>query len=150
MDKFAKRLDTVIAEGCGVEAPAAVEEMANDLLEIAAQLQENIGRYKRDLQDAEMQLDNIVEQLNTKLGWEIRKRQPKMMIAHKNGKCHAGYFSQNLALRPNLQTKEWAAEGPLAKKFITENPDTLALSSDPAALADAIVKFFTGRFRTLS
>ena len=66
-------------------------QAANDLLAIATQLQDAISQHKRALDDAEVQLNNIIEQLNTKLGWEIRQRQPKLMVTHSNGACNAGY-----------------------------------------------------------
>jgi hypothetical protein len=130
-------------------AQATVEQATTDLIEIATQLQDQISNHKKSLEDAELQLNNIIEQLNTKLGWEIRRRQPKLMVTHRGGNCNAGYYSQNLSCRPDLASKSWVVAGPLSKKFASEYPDSLSLSNTPSDLADSIVKFFTGRFKTL-
>lgn len=129
---------------------SSVTQAANDLLEIAAQLSEAIAQHERSLKDAKLQLENIVEQLNTKLGWEIRRRQGKMMVTHRNGLVNAGYYSNNLGFRPDLSRKAWQVEGPLSRHFKREHPEALELNSSPDLLADAVVNFFKTRYKTLA
>ena len=161
MDKTARALTDTIdrmllsEDELNTPAPdveAAKEEVAqatSDLIEIASQLQEAISSHQRALKDAEMQLQQIVEQLNTKLGFEIRKRQNRLMIAHRNGACNTGYYSQRLGFKPDLANKTWSVEGPKARQFSREFPDSMELRSDPSALADAVVRFFTNQYETL-
>ncbi len=153
MKRFQKRLDTLLEDNVGVTAPPQsteeVSQVANDLIAIACQLQDTISAHKRGLQDAEIQLQGLVEQLNTKLGWEIRRRQPKLMIAHKDGTCCAGYYSNNIYFKPDLQNKSWNVEGPQAGMFRREFEGSLPLSNDLGSLADAVVKFFRQRYKTL-
>jgi hypothetical protein len=157
MKRFQNRLDTLLEDEVGISPPPgqeqsaeqSVSQVANDLIEIACQLQDTISTHKRGLQDAEIQLQNLVEQLNTKLGWEIRRRQPKLMIAHKGGTCCAGYYSNNIHFKPDLQTKSWSVDGPQAGMFKREFEGSLPLNNDLGGLADAVVKFFRQRYKTL-
>jgi hypothetical protein len=153
MKKFLNKLDTILEEQTGIAPPPAseqtVEEVGNDLLEIACQLQDTISMHKRSLQDAEMQLQTLMEQLNTKLGWEIRKKHPKLMIAHKGGTCNAGYCSNNLSFKPDLRAKEWNVDGPLSNMFRKQYSQVLPLNNDLGQIADAVVKFFKSRYKTL-
>ena len=125
-------------------------QAANDLLAIATQLQDAISQHKRALDDAEVQLNNIIEQLNTKLGWEIRQRQPKLMVTHSNGACNAGYYSKNLGFRPDLNNRCWRVDGPMSRSFKREYPQSLQLRGTSDLLADAVVDFFKKQFKTLS
>jgi hypothetical protein len=143
-----ERIDKTITEETGI-APPPTANAAEDLVQIATQLQEMISTHQRDLRDFEIQLNQVMEQLNTRLGWEIRKRQPRLMVTHKDGCCNAGYFSKNLAFKPNIKNKAWNVEGPLANKFMGMNPEGIKLSGDQGELADLIVNFFKQHFKTL-
>jgi hypothetical protein len=153
MRKFLGKLDVMLEEETGITPPPGNEQeitqAANDIIQIACQLQDTIATHKRGLEDAEIQLQNIVEQLNTKLGWEIRKRQPKLMIAHRDGTCNAGYYSNNLQFRPDLAGKVWNVDGPQARMFRREFEHSLPLTNDLGGLADSVVKFFKTRYKTL-
>jgi hypothetical protein len=124
-------------------------QAANDLLAIATQLQDAITQHKRALDDAETQLANIIEQLNTKLGFEIRQREPKLMVTHGNGCCNAGYYSKNLGFRPDLNNRTWRVDGPMSRSFRREYPQALQLRGTSDLLADAVIDFFKRQFKTL-
>jgi len=144
-----------LAQAFGTQLGVIVEDIDNppttDLLQIASQLQETINQHKRSLQEAETQLSEITAQLNTKLGYEIMQRQNLLKVSHYGGNCNAGYFSKNLAFRPDLTAKCWRVDGSdsLPRHFKREYPHALRLTTSPDLLADAIVKFFTSRFRSL-
>jgi len=148
---ISKRLTEAFNDRFGVliENTEEMSQVASNLLEVASQLQEAISSHKRALKDAEIQLNNIVEQLNTKLGWEIRRRQPKLMVSHRNGCCDTGYYSKNLSFKPDLASKTWMVDGPLSRQFKREHPNTLQLANMPDLLANAVVDFFKNRFKTL-
>ena len=132
------------------EPQAEVAQAANDLLAIATQLQDAISQHKRALEDAELQLNNIIEQLNTKLGFEIRQREPKLMVTQHGGACNAGYYSKNLGFKPDLNNRNWRVDGPMSRSFRREYPQALQLRGTSDLLADAVIDFFKRQFKTLS
>lgn len=151
MAQFKKRLDSLIQEEFGIASPEKdTSQQANDLIAIATQLQETVGRLQRDLEDTQIQITNIVEQLNTNLGWEIRKRQPKLMTTHRNGKCVTGYRTKDLVMQPDLAKKLWSVGGPLGGSFLRQTPTAaLNLNSDVGSMADAVVNFFKQHYKSI-
>lgn len=143
---FRNRLDSVIREQVEAEPVSQVQE---SLLDLAAQLRDQISDLKIKITDSEKQLSHIIEQLNANLGIAIRKRQPKLSIGHHNGKCSCGYKSRDLICTPDFEKKIWVVDGRLGRGFKRTCPKALGLSTDVDPLADAIVDYFRRYFRSL-
>ena len=139
--KFALRLNTIIAEN--------FENETQDLISIAGELMNNVSRMKQDIEKAELQLTHILEELNSSLGREVRKIQPKMAIGLKNGNCSCGYQSRDIVCKPNIQRGIWQVSGRLANGFRRNCPEVLHLSHDVTPLAKAITTYFKKYYRTL-
>lgn len=141
--KFKMHLEAVLAEQVDGKA------IQQDLVSIASELRSSISQWKRDIEDAELRINHILEELNSSLGREIRKIQPKMAISLRNGSCTCGYRSRDLSCRPDLDKGIWQIGGALGGGFRRKRPEMLRLSHDMAPLARAIVDHFKRRYRTL-
>jgi len=151
-----------LAQAFGSKLGVIVEELdtppATDLLQVAGQLQDVINQHKRSMGEAEGKLNEIIDQLNAKLGYEIIQKQRllkgnkgELKVSHHGGNCNAGYFSKVLSFRPDLTSKCWRVDGSDAwpRHFRREYPHALRLTASPDLLADTVVKFFANRFRSL-
>lgn len=150
---FSQRLTTMLSDKLGIileDTTQDVEKATSDLLDMATTLQDAMSQHKKALEDAQMQLDSIIERFNTKLGWEIRRRQPKLMVSHQKGCCNAGYYSQQLSFKPDLSNKCWNVDGEASRQFRRQFPDVLTLTSNTDSLADAVINFYKNRFKTLA
>lgn len=144
-EKFAKHLDHVISENFeneGADAP-------QDLVNLARELMGNVSRMKTEIESAELQLAHILEELNSSLGREIRKIQPKMAINLRNGNCSCGYHSRDIVCRPDTKKGIWNIAGKLGSGFRRSNPEALHLDHDVTPLARAITDYFKKYYRTL-
>ena len=149
MGKFTNKIDAMLEEDLGI-APPEPTKQANDLIEIATQLQETISKLQRDMNDTQIQINNIIEQLNANLCWEVRKRQPKLTTSLKDGNCVAGYRTKQLIAKPDLVNRSWKIDGTLGRHFVKHAPATaLELSSNVGPLADAISSFFGEYYRSI-
>jgi hypothetical protein len=144
MTKFERHLDTVIAEKFGDEISAQT-----DLVNTARELLSSIGKMKQDMEQAELQLAHILEELNSALGREVRKLEPKMRIGLHNGTCSCGYHSRDLVCRPDIQKGTWIITGRLGNNLKRSFPETLRLGHDVTPLASAIMNSFKKYYRTL-
>ena len=142
MNAFRHKLDEAITE-------AIERDTSRDTLALATELLDNIGRYENDIKSAKQQISHLIEQINASLGMEIRKRQPKMMVAHRNGSCSCGYRSNDLTMQPDLSNKCWSIGGTLGSRFVRRYPQILRLDGDVNQIADAITDFFKQHYRTL-
>jgi hypothetical protein len=146
--RFARKIDLILEE-TGI-APPEPSKQTTDLIEIAIQMQETIAKFQRDMHDTQIQINNIVEQLNSNLGVEIRRRQPKLTTSLKDGNCIAGYRTKQLITRPDLVNKCWRVDGPLGRHFARHAPaNVLELDSDVRPLADAISNFFNDYYKSI-
>lgn len=144
MTKFERHLDTVIAEELGEET-----SVQTDLVNTARELLDNISRMKQDIEQAELQLAHILEELNSALGREVRKMEPKMNIGLRNGTCSCGYQSRDLICKPDVQKGVWVITGRLGNSLRRNFPETLRLGHDVTPLASAIMNSFKRHYRTL-
>jgi hypothetical protein len=126
----------------------ALEE--TDLALIAKELLDTINDTELKLRDSKMQLSHLIERINSALGIEIRKRQPRMTISHSNGACTCGYKARDLTFKPDLTNKLWKISGRLGRGFVKEFPHRTRLDADLGSLADCIVDFFKRYYKTLN
>jgi len=137
------RLDAVLKE-------ETEEANAQDLALLAKEVLAQIQDLETKLQGARTQLVHIIERLNGELGTEIRKRQNKIGVSHRDGSCTCGYRSRDLVCRPDLQAGKWSIGGRMGRSFLRHHPEVVHLHGDVGPLADAIVGFFKRYYRTLA
>lgn len=138
------RIDEAIAEQ--LETPVQAER---DVLSIARQILDQVEDFELKVGDANTQIAHLVEQLNAALGMAIRKKQPKLMISHKNGACTCGYHSRDLMCSPDFKNKMWKVDGKLGRSFTRNYPQVIRLDNDVEPMANAVVDFFKRFYRTL-
>lgn len=114
--------------------------------EILRQLQDT----RQIIADLETRISHLTEQLISTLSGEIRKRQPKLDIGLKKGKCHAGYKSKDIIVRPDFDNGKWDIGGSLGGRFVKDYPHLSQLTDDISPLADAISDYFNSRYKTLN
>jgi hypothetical protein len=144
MGKFKMHLDAVLAEQLDDTS------VQKDLVSIASELKSAISQWKSEIENAELRINHILEELNSSLGREIRKIQPKMAISLRNGACTCGYRSRDLSCKPDLDKGIWQIGGALGGGFRRRRPEALRLSHDLKPLAQAVVDHFRNYYRTLS
>lgn len=142
-NKFQLHLTNVLSEELGTE------ELRQDLINLASELRDNISKWKVDIEDAELRINHILEELNSSLGREIRKIQPKMDIGLRNGACACGYRSRDVICKPDLDKGIWQVSGRLGGPIRRGRPECLRLANDTSGLARAIVDTFKKHYRTL-
>jgi len=143
MIEFKDQLEQILEEQIETGDPC------EDLISIATELMDQISNLQKSLDDAQLQLRNIVEKLNCTLGMEIRKKQPKMHISLDNNSCTCGYKSKDLSCKPNLENGRWEIGGRLGRGFVKNFPQSTKLTSDVKPLANSVVTFFKKHYRTL-
>jgi len=144
-NRFALRLNTAINEEFGNDISTAKQ----DLIDTSTELLSNITQMKKSIEQAELQISHILEELNSSLGREIRKIQPKMDINLRNGSCGCGYLSKDIVCKPDMNRKIWTISGRLGNGFRKNHPELMKLSSNMQPLAQAIVNFFKRHYRSL-
>lgn len=144
-ENFYEQLDSTLQEALCENTDTAAE----DLISIAKEIEHQITELEQSLQDSKKQLQHIIERLNSNLGMEIRKLQPKMSIGISGGACTCGYKSRDLKCVPDLGEGRWNIGGRLGRGFVKKNPHVTRLSSDVGQLANAIVSYFRNYYRTL-
>lgn len=144
MKPFEYRIEEIISEQ--FETPVQARE---DVLSVARHILDQVSDLQIKVQDAEKQIAHLVEQLNAALGMSIRKKQPKLMISHKNGACTCGYHSRDLVCAPDFKRKMWKVDGKLGRSFVRNYPQVIRLDNDVEPMADAVVDFFKRFYRTL-
>lgn len=142
-EKFNVHLNAIMAEEFG-------GDIAEDLINIARELMSTVSQMKQDIEKHELQLSHILEELNSSLGREIRKIQPKMNIRLSGGNCGVGYQSRDLVCRPDIGKGIWTVTGRLGNGFKRHHPETLRLAQDVKPLAQAVTDYFKRYYRTLS
>lgn len=147
-NKFNLRLSTVLAEELGADS-VDVSEIKQDLVNIATELLKNISDMETNIDNAKLQITHIIEELNSSLGREIRKMQPKMAISLRNGSCSCGYHSRDMVCRPDIERGIWNISGRLGNGFRRAHPEQLQLKSDMRPLAGAIIDYFKKYYRSL-
>jgi hypothetical protein len=141
-NKFNTHLDAIIMEEFG-------EGAAEDLINIAKELMSTVSQMEQDIAKSKLQLSHILEELNSSLGREIRKIQPKMNISIRDGNCAAGYHSKDVVCRPDVEKGIWMVSGRLGNGFKRHFPEVLKLSPDVKPLAQSITDYFKKYYRTL-
>jgi hypothetical protein len=138
--KFSKRLDLLTEN---------LDDATTDIISIAQELMHNISQMKQDIEKAEVQMTHILEELNSSLGREIRKIQPKMAISLRNGMCGCGYQSKDIECRPDIENGIWVVRGRLGNGLKRNYPEVLRLNHDVTPLARAITSYFKKHYRSL-
>ena len=143
-NKFSLRLNTIISEEFG-----DVEHAKQDLMDTATELLSNITQMKKSIEQSELQISHILEELNSSLGREIRKMQPKMNVNLANGSCGCGYHSKDIVCKPDLQKKIWVISGRLGNGFKRTYPESQKLTSDMRPMAQSMIDYFKKYYRSL-
>lgn len=133
-------IDTVIKENFDRQGAYS---QARDILR-------QIKDTEQILTDLNIRIEHMKEQLISTLSGEIRKRQPKLDIGLKKGRCHAGYRANNIVLSPDFDSGVWKIEGSLGSRFMKEFPHLSNMTNDIVPLAHAIADYFGSRYKTLS
>jgi hypothetical protein len=118
---------------------------------------DHIHEITKELEDAkdrvaelEMSLRHAMEEYNIELAKALRKRIPQVGINLGNGRCSASYKSTSLSCRPDLNAKSWVFDpNQHGRRFSRNNGTALGLSNTIEPLADAIVAYLNGRYKTL-
>lgn len=140
--KFNTHLNAIITEEFG-------EGAAGDLINIAKELMATVSQMEQDITKSKLQLSHILEELNSSLGREIRKIQPKMNISIRDGNCAAGYHSKDVICKPDIEKGIWMISGRLGNGFRKHHPEALKLLPDAKPLAQSITDYFKKYYRTL-
>ena len=144
MNRFSLRLNTIIREEFN-----DIETTKQDLIDTATELLSNITQMKKSIEQSELQITHILEELNSSLGREVRKMQPKMNVNLTNGSCGCGYHSKDIICKPDLQKKIWLISGRLGNGFKRTYPEAQKLSSNTQPLAQSMIDYFKKYYRSL-
>lgn len=120
-------------------------------LDLVLETQRELNDAQARVQELKTSLSQALEEYNFSLGVALRKKLPQVSVNFRNGGCSANYRSTNLSCKPDLDSGLWAFEpNKHGKTFTRRNGHALGLSNQVEPLVDALVKYLTGRYRTLS
>ncbi len=103
------------------------------------------------LENSKDEISVLFDELMSKLVLSVRKRMPKLSISVSSNRCDIRYKSKAVILIPNLNKLEWSVEpNDMGKEFMKVFSNTFKMSDNMSDIADAIVDYFTGRYKTLN
>lgn len=121
---------------------------------VVGKLQKQILHHadlQSQIENSKDEINVIVDELLTKLVLSVRKRMPKLSINVSSNRCDIRYKAKAIILLPNLNKLEWNVEpNDMGKEFMKVFNETFKIEDDMTAIADAIVDYFTGRYKTLN
>ena len=123
---------------------------AQGKMDLVRELAKEFEAAKERVTELEMNLRHATEEYNIELAKALRKRIPQVGINLKDGRCSASYKSTNLSCRPDLPSKSWVFDSNQhGRRFTRNNGMALNLSDTIDPIADAIVQYLSGRYKSL-
>lgn len=125
-----------------------VSSSLDSILDITKQLDE----VRQKVMDLQNKLHMATDRLNGDLAMGVRKQLPGLNVGLDKNGCKVGYKSKNLSFSPDLKTGVWGVKSPdhrFCGRFTRNNGPSLALASSISPLADAIVRYFSGHYKSL-
>ena len=114
------------------------------------EITKELDSAKERVTELEMNLRHAMEEYTIELAKALRKRIPAVGINLGNGRCSASYKSTNLSCKPDLGSKSWVFDpNQHGRRFSRQNGAAMGLSNTIDPLADAIVTYLNGRYKSL-
>jgi hypothetical protein len=118
----------------------------------------NLSRSITEIVEAEAQIrtmkDNLevlIDEMMAKLSLEVRKRMPKLNVSISSGRCDIRYKAKSIVIKPNLNKMSWSIDpNDMGREFLRSFKDEFKISNSFSAIADAIIDYFSGRYKTLN
>lgn len=100
--------------------------------------------------NARQELNDAIETLNSQLALEIRKRMPKLQVNLASGKCNVRFKSKAVTVWPDVMSKKWQIDpNDMGRSFVRGFSHALPMQDDLSSIAEAIVEYFTGHYKSL-
>lgn len=100
--------------------------------------------------NARQALNDAVETLNSQLALEIRKRMSKLQVNLGGGKCNVRFKSKAVTVWPDVMSKKWQIDpNDMGRSFVRGFSHALPMQDDLSSIAEAIVEYFTGHYKSL-
>lgn len=123
---------------------------AQSKLDLIHEITKELNDAKERVVELEMSLRHAMEEYNIELAKALRQRIPQVGINLHNGRCSASYKSTNLSCRPDWDSKSWVFDpNQHGRRFSRNNGMVLGLGDSVGPLADAIVQYLNGRYKSL-
>ena len=114
------------------------------------EITKELDSAKEHVAELEVSLRHAMEEYTIELAKALRKRIPAVGINLGNGRCSASYKSTNLSCKPDLGSKSWVFDpNQHGRRFSRQNGAAMSLSNTIDPLADAIVTYLNGRYKSL-
>lgn len=141
MNKFNKILQEQLDQ-----MPAAPGGIVSKAMEAGHKVKE----AESVLRNAEDEFNTAIESLNNQLALEIRRRNGKLQVTLGNGKCQVYYKSKGIVVRPNAVANKWEIDpNDMGRSFLKGFAHALPMTDDLGPIAEAVVEYFTGQYKTL-
>lgn len=123
---------------------------AQKYAEAGVEALDELAVAKQEVDRIKSKYRNLLSRMSGLLGVHVRARLPALNIALEQG-CRISYFSKTLEFIPNIQQQIWEVKSPDAKflKAFYQVRPRLSLSTDYADLANGIVEFYVGFYKSL-
>lgn len=143
-----KRFDAILNEQ--LESVNLTGELASRL-DYINELVKEIDNTKNSLAELELRLRDAIEDYNIELAKELRRSIPQLGVNLNDGKCSIAYKSTCLSCRPDVNNKLWVFDqNKHGRRFTKKYGLALRLDNSVENLANAIVQYLTGRYKSLS
>lgn len=116
----------------------------------AKQAAHKVKEAESVLRNAQDELNMAVENLNSQLSLEIRKRMSKLQVTISSGACQIRYKSKGITVKPNTINNKWEIDpNDMGRSFMKGFSHALPMNDDLSSIAEAVVEYFTGQYKTL-